>query len=121
MASTKQNDDVTIQMKRCAKACVLVLYSASLRKLDVCVFGYYGHGCIKECSKFCNKSRDCNPVSGFCNGGCRNGKKGSYCQEVDIPVAYHAGGACGEYIEFREGNTDNPYDRIQERSNFNSF
>eukprot|EP00105_Crassostrea_gigas_P035610 XP_019919758.1 PREDICTED: multiple epidermal growth factor-like domains protein 10 [Crassostrea gigas] len=36
---------------------------------------------------------------------------------VDIPVAYHAGGACGEYIEFREGNTDNPYDRIQERSN----
>ncbi|XP_052694145.1 multiple epidermal growth factor-like domains protein 10 isoform X1 [Crassostrea angulata] len=36
---------------------------------------------------------------------------------VDIPVAYHVGGACGEYIEFREGNTDNPYDRIQERSN----
>ncbi|XP_034319193.2 platelet endothelial aggregation receptor 1 isoform X2 [Magallana gigas] len=36
---------------------------------------------------------------------------------VDIPVAYHAGGACGEYIEFREGNTDNPYDRIHERSN----
>lgn len=47
----------------------------------VCVFGYYGHGCVKECSKFCNKSRDCNHVSGFCNGGCKNGKKGSYCQE----------------------------------------
>lgn len=49
--------------------------------IAVCVFGYYGHGCIKECSKFCNRSRDCNPVSGFCNGGCRNGKKGGYCQE----------------------------------------
>lgn len=36
---------------------------------------------------------------------------------VDIPVAYHAGGNCGEYIEFREGNTDNLYDRIQEMSN----
>lgn len=45
----------------------------------VCVFGYYGYGCIKECSKFCNKLCDCNFVFGFCNGGCRNGKKGSYC------------------------------------------
>lgn len=54
---------------------------AGFYMIAVCVFGYYGHGCIKECSKFCNRSRDCNPVSGFCNGGCRNGKKGSYCQE----------------------------------------
>lgn len=47
----------------------------------VCVFGYYGYGCVQECSKFCNTSRDCHPVSGFCNGGCKNGKNGSYCQE----------------------------------------
>lgn len=36
---------------------------------------------------------------------------------VDIPVVYHAGATCGEYIEFTEGNAENPYNRIQERSN----
>jgi len=40
MASTKQKDDVTIQMKRCAKACVLVLYSASLILLFLCEYFY---------------------------------------------------------------------------------
>lgn len=30
MVSTKQTDDVTMQMKCCAKACVLKFYSASL-------------------------------------------------------------------------------------------
>lgn len=38
---------------------------------------------------------------------------------VDIPVAYHARDTCtsGEYIEFMEGNDENPYDKIQETSN----
>lgn len=52
----------------------------------------------------------------------RNNKKQETGHEqvrntVDIPVAYHAGATCGEYIEFVEGNDDNPYHRIQERSN----
>lgn len=33
MASTKQNDDVTMQIKRCTKACIIELYSALFRVL----------------------------------------------------------------------------------------
>lgn len=48
---------------------------------QACDIGYYGRGCQQKCSIFCKISHDCNPVSGHCNMGCKNGWKGHECLE----------------------------------------
>lgn len=51
---------------------------------QACDIGYYGRGCQQECSIFCKISHDCNPVSGHCNRGCKNGWKGDECLESKV-------------------------------------
>lgn len=51
---------------------------------QACDIGYYGRGCQHECSIFCKISHDCNPVSGHCNRGCKNGWKGDECLESKV-------------------------------------
>ena len=47
----------------------------------VCDFGYYGLQCLQECSTFCNRSRNCHHVTGFCIDGCKSGWQGNECVE----------------------------------------
>lgn len=75
MASTKQKNDVTIPMKRCAKACIFVLYSASLSWFifSISTFIFYlsliallyvsSEGCS------CNAGRHGDDCSSSCPGG----------------------------------------------------
>ena len=47
--------------------------------LKVCDAGFYGAKCLQECSRFCNKERDCYPILGQCKGGCKSGWEGPEC------------------------------------------
>ena len=49
--------------------------------LTWCDFGYYGFECRDQCSSFCNTSRDCDHVTGFCIDGCKSGRRGNDCLE----------------------------------------
>ena len=46
-----------------------------------CAFGFYGIGCLQECSSFCKISRNCHHVTGLCKDGCKNGWQGNNCFE----------------------------------------
>lgn len=46
-----------------------------------CDMGYYGIGCLQECSTFCKTSRDCHHVTGYCKEGCKTGWQGTNCLE----------------------------------------
>lgn len=43
-----------------------------------CPEGFFGEGCVNNCSSKC---RGCNKVNGLCDRGCFRGWKGDYCQE----------------------------------------
>jgi hypothetical protein len=54
----------------------------------VCEFGRFGAGCQDKCSVFCQKSRDCHHVTGFCRGGCKRGWDGEDCLEGSYGYNY---------------------------------
>ena len=49
-----------------------------------CDMGYYGIGCLQECSSFCKTSRDCHHVTGYCKDGCKSGWQGNDCLEGNV-------------------------------------
>ncbi|XP_061170743.1 tyrosine-protein phosphatase 2-like [Saccostrea echinata] len=47
----------------------------------VCDPGYYGRNCVQECSVNCGGTRQCDRLTGECEGGCRPGWKGMQCDQ----------------------------------------
>uniref|UniRef100_A0A8W8NNC8 Uncharacterized protein n=1 Tax=Magallana gigas TaxID=29159 RepID=A0A8W8NNC8_MAGGI len=66
----------------------LILWVGSLTPTYAfeCKFGFYGIGCLQECSSFCKTSRDCDHVSGVCRHGCRNGWEGDNCFDENVAL-----------------------------------
>lgn len=46
-----------------------------------CPAGYLGTNCSKQCSVNCDKTNPCDRFTGRCDGGCKPGWKGLYCNE----------------------------------------
>lgn len=46
-----------------------------------CFVGYFGVNCSKKCSVNCDEINFCDRFIGWCDGGCKLGWKGFYCNE----------------------------------------
>lgn len=44
-----------------------------------CPHGYFGLDCLHKCSTYCSGNGSCNPSTGVCNNGCKDGWSGSKC------------------------------------------
>lgn len=49
-----------------------------------CPAGFYGTNCSKQCSVNCAVTNSCDRFTGRCDGGCKPGWKGLYCNESKI-------------------------------------
>lgn len=45
----------------------------------VCAFGFFGSNCHNNCSSNCQEVNSCNPVTGMCDKGCKEGWSGAMC------------------------------------------
>lgn len=46
-----------------------------------CSAGFYGKNCSEECSCNCNVAKECDKITGACNGGCKPGWTGMICND----------------------------------------
>lgn len=46
-----------------------------------CPAGYFGANCSKQCSVNCDETNPCDKFTGRCDGGCKPGWRGLYCNE----------------------------------------
>lgn len=46
-----------------------------------CPGGFFGTNCSKQCGLNCDETNPCDRFTGRCDGGCKPGWKGLYCNE----------------------------------------
>lgn len=49
--------------------------------IAACSAGFYGKNCSEECSSNCNVAKECDKITGACNGGCKPGWIGIICND----------------------------------------
>ncbi|XP_076115345.1 uncharacterized protein LOC143083059 [Mytilus galloprovincialis] len=74
-----------------------------------CRSGYYGRGCIEQCSVTCINPR-CSHITGECIGGCKSGWKGINCTQ-ECSIGYF-GGNCTEFCGGCLSNSCDPVDGL---------
>lgn len=65
---------------------ILIFYRFTL--LTACPHGYFGRDCLHKCSTYCSGNGSCNPFTGVCDNGCKDGWMGLKCGTPIITGMY---------------------------------